>query len=228
MSMPDVDTKVRNELVRLIKYGSEIVRSSTEDYSFESKINAFHKDVKSFQLSTENLLINRFGRGSFYYKHFEKSNVRSRSSVSEYKLLISVQVGILESVLIALDHGLCDDLFYQREIVVLSDMLDQAFAFIEYDLSLAAGIYGRIVLETAIKEFAKSKLPESELNGKFDQLIINLRKNGYIQKPFENSLRANYEIGSWAAHGNEQFLKRKKEENMEFLLFIRDRVLTLT
>lgn len=97
--------------------------------------------------------------------------------------------------------------------------------YIPNKLYLATGTYGRVVLETTIKEFAKEHDIDSKL--KFDQIIINLRIKGLIQKPFENSLRANYEIGSWAAHGNEEFNKLNKNEIKEFLVFIRDKVLTL-
>ncbi|MFC1787533.1 hypothetical protein ACFLY8_05860, partial [Halobacteriota archaeon] len=89
---------------------------------------------------------------------------------------------------------------------------------------LAAGIYGRIVLETAIREFAKKKGIEHD---KFDQIIIKLRQSGIIHKPFENSLRANYEIGSWAAHNDQQFNDLGDNEIKEFLVFIRDKVLNL-
>lgn len=97
---------------------------------------------------------------------------------------------------------------------------------LEHGLNLAAGTYGRVVLETTIKEFAKEHDIDSKL--KFNEIIINLRMKGFIQKPFENSLRANYEIGSWAAHGNEEFNKLTKTEIKEFLVFIRDKVLTLS
>ena len=87
-----------------------------------------------------------------------------------------------------------------------------------------AGIYGRIVLETSIKEFAKKNNIHEK---KFDQIIIKLRQNNIIQKPLENSLRSNYEIGSWAAHGNTKFQDLSNNEIREFLTFIRDKVLTL-
>jgi len=62
---------------------------------------------------------------------------------------------------------------------------------------------------------------------KFDQIIIELRKMGLIQSPFEIALRSNYKIGSLAAHGNQEFLNLSENEIKEFLSFIRDKVLTL-
>jgi hypothetical protein len=143
-----------------------------------------------------------------------------------YDMLIQKQIGVLAAALDALQCGLIDDIFYQREIIVFSDMLDQAFEFLSYKLNLAAAMYGRVVLESTIKEFAKKNNINSD--EKFDQIIINLRKNELIHKPLENSLRANYEIGSWAAHADEKFNDLSLSQINEFLTFIRDKVLTLS
>lgn len=108
-------------------------------------------------------------------------------------------------------------------------MLKQAEEFLEKKNRIAAAIYGRIVLETTIIEFAKKKgVPvETKKEKQFDKLIITLRKEGHIHQPFENSLRANYNIGSLAAHANEEFNRLSDSEIREFLSFIRDKVLTL-
>ena len=110
--------------------------------------------------------------------------------------------GVLEYVHGAIEKGLTEDLFYKREILILSNLLEQANEFLEKGFKLAAGIYGRIILETTLKEFAK----KNNIQGKnFDQLIIKMRQGNIIQKPLENSLRGNYAIGSWAAHGSKEF-----------------------
>ena len=49
-----------------------------------------------------------------------------------------------------------------------------------------------------------------------------------IHEPFENSLRANYKIGSLAAHGDDGFSKFSESEIREYLAFVRDKVLTLS
>ena len=76
-----------------------------------------------------------------------------------------------------------------------------------------------------IKEFSKKNDIDSNL--KFDQIIIKLRQNGFIHQNLETSLRANYLIGNWAAHGDEKFNKLSNNEIKEFLVFIRDKVLNL-
>ncbi|MCC4768400.1 hypothetical protein FXW07_17795 [Methanosarcina sp. DH1] len=234
MSSNNIDYKVKAELLRLIKQGSRISGLTIEHYSPGDTYNnyaLFNKDLKNFQLSAENLLINRFGTESLYYKYFMKaSNFTKLDNITDTyhnkQYMIHSQIGILESILNALENGLTDDLFYERELVVFSDMLKQAYTFLDIHLKYAAAVYGRIVLETAVREYTKVKLPDSDYSLKFDQLIINLKKSGIILQPFENSLRANYGIGTAAAH-NDKFEKYSENEIKEYLNFIRDRVLTL-
>ena len=188
-----------------------------------------YTDIKRFQTGAENILRLRFGNHSEYYKQFLATyNMKfsERGDVAYYtSSIIQVQTGILEAVSDALKSGLIEDIFYQREVLVFSDMLNQAFEFLNLKLDLAAAVYGRVVLEITIKEFAKKN--DIDSNQKFDQIIINLRTNELIHKPLENSLRANYEIGTWAAHGDEKFNKLTSSQINEFLSFIRDKVLTL-
>lgn len=113
-----------------------------------------------------------------------------------------------------------------------SDLLNQAHELLDQNLRIAAAIYGRIALETTIKEYGRKEGIEEVNNkdisdAKFDQVIIKLRKEDCIRQPFEDSLRANYRIGSYAAHGNEEFEDYSDSEIREYLSFIRDKVLTL-
>ena len=140
-----------------------------------------------------------------------------------------VQVGILQAALDALNRGLTKDLFYEREVIVFSDLLDQAYEFLANQSTyLAAGVYGRIVLETTIREFAKLKLRENySPEMKFDQIIIKLKKERYISEIIENRLRDYYKIGSHAAHNDEEFKDYSKKDLKDFLTFVKDNVLTL-
>jgi hypothetical protein len=215
------------KLSALIKDGREIV-SNISRHRFEYS-NTEHINIKKFQLSAENALELRFGLTSRFYTEFMNTYNASSNQVKTsdfYTRQIQRQIGILGAALDALQLGLVDDLFYQKEILVFSDMLNQAFEFLNYKLDLAAAMYGRVVLESTIKEFAKKNNVNSD--EKFDQIIINLRKMELIHKPLENSLRANYEIGTWAAHGDEKFNSLTSSQINEFLAFIRDKVLTLS
>lgn len=211
-----------------------IIREFSELIKVGNGINSYsitNQKRKYFQTTAKNLIRIRFGTDSPFYKEFldtynHKSSQGRYSTENRYHLsLIGLQTGVLASIHHALKNGLTDDLFYQREILVFSDLLEQSFEFLDNGLNLAAGIYGRVVLETTIKEFATEKGIDSDL--KFDQLIIKLRQENIINSPFEISLRANYKIGSLAAHGNEEFPKLTENAIKEFLVFIRDKVLTL-
>lgn len=223
------DQKITNTLNELIEEGHKLY-SLLYSYRAVGHIGnnlLMCRRAKRWAGGASNLLKVRFGEKSDYHRDFLDSfNVDKEAEITEFcKENVMRATGVLEYVRDALSTGLTEDLFYKREIVVLGDVLEQAYEFHKNGLFVASGIYGRIVLETVIKEFAqKSKI---NTNQKFDAIIIELRKKELIHKPFENSLRSNYEIGSWAAHGDTKFNELTKNEIKEFLNFIRDKVLTL-
>ena len=213
------DEKIITKLDEIIEEGREIAR----------RVGFNDRSAKKFQISAKNLLKIRFGSDSIYYNEFlntYKIKPRRGETYSDVNhRLVRLQTGVLEAVLDALKNGLTDDLFYQKELLVFSDLLEQAFEFYEKGITLATGIYGRIVLELTIKEFANKNGINS--NMKFDQIIIKLRQKDIIHQNLETSLRANYLIGNWAAHGDEKFNELDNKEIKEFLVFIRDKVLNL-
>lgn len=229
------DQIIIKKLEELISEGNNlatVLQMSDDDNVYWNK--EYYQKSAKWEGSSLNLLKLRFGVRSDYYKQFFGAINRTypdkygqKSDIQYVKENINVANGVLEYVYDALKLGLTDDLFYKKEILILSDLLDQAYEFLDSGLELASAIYGRIVLETTIKEYT-SKNNVKDVEGlKFDQLIIKLRKSGIIQQPFEISLRANYKIGSWAAHGDEEFEKLPSNEIKEFLNFVRDKVLTL-
>lgn len=157
MPLSAEDTKVANELSRLLKKSTEFRTDSIDPIEYNR-----------FQMLAENILEIGFGANSIFYKRFLDSY---NSTSLPYELnnprsifikKMPVQVGILQAASDALNSGLTKDLFYEREMIVFSDLLDQAYEFLENQSTfLAAGVYGRIVLETTIKEFAKLKLREN-------------------------------------------------------------------
>lgn len=228
MPLSAEDTKVADELSRLVRMGSKIKRKTLDNHVYVDLIEFHH-----FEMSAENILEIGFGANSIHYKRFLGAckfiPYPNRSQKQFYVYMIDIQIGILKATLDNLKKGLTKDLFYEREMIVFSDLLDQAYVFLEnQNTFLAAGVYGRIVLETAIREFAKLKLRESyNPEMKFDQIIIKLRDGGFILKTFEERLRSYYTIGSDAAHNSEDFKKVSKKELNNFSTFIKDNVLTL-
>lgn len=133
--------------------------------------------------------------------------------------------GILESVYDCIKDGFIDDLFYKQELILFNDLLEQGKEFLNKNQLLPAAIYGRIVLETTIKEYARKN---DIIEDSFEKTIQKLKKENHITLPFEQALRANYSIGTSAAHYKEDFKKMTKDEISFFITFIQDRVLTLT
>ncbi|MHB8103699.1 MAG: hypothetical protein ACYDEF_16430 [Methanosarcina sp.] len=221
MHLSTDDTKVANELSRLVD----------ENYNKIKDINPI--EHSRFQMSAVNILEIGFGVNSSFCKHFMQSYEMTFSLMDDpreqIKQKMFVQIGILQAALDALNRGLTKDLFYEREMIVFSDLLGQADEFLENQRTyLAAGVYGRIVLETTIRELAKLKMSENyNPEMKFDQIIIKLRDGGFILKTLEERLRSYYTIGSDAAHDSEDFKKYSKKQLNDFLTFIRDNVLTL-
>lgn len=226
------NSKLIEELDSLIKEGIALKNNLLEDsmssygsFKVISWNRQYYQDAERWKMRTMNILNLRFGNNHPYLKEFESAICTHYQYGGKYcKENVGNALGILEATKDALEKGFTEDLFYQREVVLLADLLDQAYEFLEKGFDLAATIYGRVVLEMVIKEFAsKNGIKEKD----FEQTIISLRKSGLIIQPLEQSLRANYAIGSAGTHNKEEFTKITKQDIKSFLDFIRDKVLTL-
>ena len=226
------NTNIISKLKELISTGQFLSEKLWSESSTEHSLSLYlsvnrkyFEKAAMWRGSCLNLLKLRFGENSDYYQDFFKRiNEHFKNSGEFYRENVSKATGVLGYILEALEGGLTEDLFYQRELLIFSDLLKQAYEFLDNGLRNASAIYGRIVLEITIREFAAKNNIESN---SFDQLIIKLRIENIIHQPFETSLRANYKIGSLAAHGKEEFKKILDSEIKEYLNFIRDKVLTL-
>jgi len=221
------DEQIIKKLSDLIKGGNKL-----KEGLYYEKSGYLHRNISYYQECARwrgtciNLLKLRFGTDSTYLKDFlsEIDNVSEREGGKFHRENVGQATGVLEYVLDALKSGLTEDLFYKKEILVFGELLEQAYEFLEKRLGLAAAIYGRIILETTVKEFAKKNgIDEKD----FEQVIIKLRQKDTIQKPFETALRSNYQLGSMAAHGDKKFANYSNNSIREYLDFIRDKVLTL-
>jgi len=222
------DNKVLIELEELIKTGKSLGTKLDTLFHVDNNYgnnDSFIPASRKWEHFTVNLLKLRFGKNSEFLENFINALGSKSKKAEYYKENVNVATAVLEYIYDSLSKGLTDDLFFQREMVLFGDMLKQADEFLRQKLPIAAAIYGRIILELSIVEYGVKHGITDRMN--FDQLIINLRKNGAIHEPFEVSLRANYKIGSLAAHGDPEFSKLSDSEIREFLSFIRDKVLTL-
>ena len=222
------DKKIIKKIEGLIKIGKQIageLHSFPYEYSsYKRKNQKYYREARKWEGIISNLLEVRFRANSKYSKDFLSALSTRQDSGDYYKENMELAIGVLEYIYDALKEGLTEDLFYQRELLIFSDLLQQAYEFLDKGLKDAAAIYGRIVLEITIREFAsKNNIQDSS----FDQLIIRLRTEKIIHQPFETSLRANYKIGSLAVHGKEEFKNISNIEIKEYLNFVRDKVLIL-
>jgi hypothetical protein len=198
------------------------------DYVDNDFLNSFIR----WQSDAYNVLDLRFTRNSPQFTRFLSSfsmdylKTRSSINISNIEEDLARANGVLTWIVNSLKEGFVDDLFFKKELEVFSSMLDQAYEFQKNNLLIAAAVYGRVVIEVTLREFYEIKVGKT-FAGKFDPLIVDLRGRGYITKPFEGSLRANYGIGNQAAHNDPVFSKLTGKDILEFLNFIRDKVLIL-
>ncbi len=223
------DDKIKLELKDLIDEGVKIcsnISTFNQTQISSSLSNESRKaSIRKWEYRALNLLKLRFGINSDFYKNFSNS-IKTKSDTNEYyRENVDLATKTLEFILYSLEHGFTEDLFYKHEMILFGDMLNQAFEFLKLGHKLAAAIYGRIILDLTIIEFADKNGIDTKR--KFNEIIIDLRKGGFIHEPFENSLRANYKLGSLAAHGDEKFNEFSITEIREYLSFIRDKVLVL-
>lgn len=137
MALSGDETKVADELSRLLKMGLE--------FRPDNSINPI--EFNQFQTLGENILELGFGVNSVFYKRFSSSYgiVLMPYEIGDPRLIskkrLPVQIGALQAALDALNRGLTKDLFYEREMIVFSDLLDQAYTFLENESTyLAAGV----------------------------------------------------------------------------------------
>lgn len=223
------DSEIMKKVEKLISKGKELSNElySHRHYHWSSYNEIIDKhliDLTKWKEDCLNLLKLRFGGSSYSNNFKERLCIEYQNSGEFYKENVSEAVAVLMSLKEAFEEGLTEDLYYQKEILLFGDLLKQAEEFFDKKFDLVATIYGRIILETTIKEFAvKNNIDEND----FEQNIIALRKAGLITQTFEHSLRSKYALGSAATHNKQEFDKISRGEIKEFLSFIRDRVLTL-
>jgi len=232
------DEKFITALSELISDGFSILNSLTFGPILNKGSIKLYDDeriqIVRFEMFAESILKTRFGVNSTIYANFVNfSNKLYADNHTDryhmYKNIVEVQVGILQAALDALNSGLTEDLFYQNEIVIFSDLFDEALECYKHQKYLTVGVYGRIIIETVVREFAKLKLSEADYVSckSFEEIVIKLRKNDFILQPLEENLKTNYKVGSHAAHNDEEFKKYTKREWEKFLNFIQYDVLTL-
>jgi hypothetical protein len=189
--------------------------------------------VAEFKATGKHILKIVFGMDSDFYKEFMKLD-NDNSDINLQK-----QAGVLEAAIKVLRLGLLEDMIFQNDKVVFSDILTEAKECLKNQRYIIVGVYGMIIIESVVKEYAKLKLskddydecnkPRSTNSDKFHKTIQKLENKNIIYQNVASSLISNYNIGSHAAHNDNEFQEKysNKREMEKLLKFIENEVLSL-
>jgi hypothetical protein len=192
-----------------------------------------NEDVTKFKTNGEHLLKLRFRSDSVFYKNFLKYDNSNDNSN------IQAQVGVLESALYVLNRGLVEDVIFQNDKMVFTDILAEAKECYKNQKFLLVGVLGRIIIESIVREYAKLKLSQEDYeectknkntnSHKFETTLQTLEQKGKILSNFAVIIRANYKIGTLAAHNDDIFTRdyATNKEMKKYLTFIENEILTL-
>jgi len=193
---------------------------------------------KKWELSCFNLLRNYFGETHHFFKEFKDAINKTvifyhplhekRTTVIPYsKFNIATALACLSYINEETNMGLILNAKSVYEASLFSNLLDQAFGLIEMNYLPAAAIYARLIIENKIKDTCilnKIDVPEKS---KIADLLVRLREKQIIDLPTERVIQSKYDIGTYAAHGKEEFKKYGKKEILDLLEYTRDKILTL-
>ena len=231
-----------DRIQKLIKEGCALEKvcpsvDELQDHELDLSLDAKYTE---WATSTTNFLRFSFGLNHFFverfskianlkytYKYIESNGSGFEKEIYCYKEKMSRLCGVLMSIKKEAELGFIEDATFLHKKESLSDILEDAFVLLEQDYNLASAIYGRIILENSIKELCRLKEIPMDKNEKFSSMLNKLRQKTIIDLPQERSYQAQYDIGSFAVHGKEEFNKKTKKDIMNMLNFIRDNVLQL-
>jgi len=228
-----------NRLDQLVEEGSELVSQSRrvrEIQPLNQDLNYFVK-AHTWWLSCANLLRSFFGESHPFYTNFIRSNggwgVRTgpssenRQPIEYPKEDIAKSYAVLIYVKQEFTLGLVADAQHLYEANLFSNLLEQAFELANKDYYIGAAVYSRLIIENFINDLCRIKEVKLEEKDKMPQKLFKLRDKNVIDLPTERLIQGQYDIGTYAVHGMEEFKNYTKEKIIYMLEIIRDRILTI-
>ena len=85
-------------------------------------------------------------------------------------------------------------------------------------------------LSSQMVNYLKKKAKEEKIKIdaiKGNMIKFKLRKKGVFDLPVERLIQGKYDVGSYAVHGKEEFNKYSKEEMIDLLQTVREKILTI-
>lgn len=233
---------IKTRLDELIKGGKELL----EIMPPVDRVEPMRQDTdliikyRTWVLSCLNLIRNSFGPKHYFFDHFKKAITKGwvvtqpvgkteKHTVKQPIFYCSENVAKAYAVLLyikkEIELGLVSDVRHLYESNLFSNLLEQAFELLKKGYKPASAIYGRLVIENAIRGLCD--LNNIQQKDKVSEMLVELRKLGIIDLPQERVIQAKYGIGSMAAHGDQEFSRYSDEDIKEMLEFIRDKILII-
>ena len=195
-----------------------------------------HVKCHKWDLSCKNLLRNQFGTEHHFYKNFYNSidskwelplKNGGKQCIEYPKETLAKAYAVLTYVKEEFELGLVADAKHLYEADLFSNLLEQAYELAENGYTVASAVHGRLIIENFINDLCRIKEVELEEKNKLPQKLVKLRKKDVINLPLERTIQAQYDIGTFAVHGLEDFNKYNGEKIKNFLNTIRDNILTI-
>jgi len=123
--------------------------------------------------------------------------------------------------------GLVADTKHLYEADLFSNLLDQAFELAEKGYLVGSAGYCRLIIENFINDLCRVKKVELDEKDNLPRKLTKLRKKGVFDLPVERLIQGKYDIGTYAVHGKEEFNRYSKEEIIDLLQTVRDKILTI-
>lgn len=232
--MSTIDENFIEELNEIIRIGENLsypIQPTGSLMAFEL-FTPRNTSVTKFKTTGKHLLEIRFGINSEFYKTFLKYDNDDNPN-------IQAQTGVLQSALDVLNRGLVEDVIFQNDKMIFTDILAEAKECYKNQKFLLVGVLGRIIIESIVREYAKLKLSQEDYeectknkntnSHKFETTLQTLEQKGKILSNFAVIIRANYKIGTLAAHNDDIFTRdyATNKEMKKYLTFIENEILTL-
>lgn len=229
--------KFLERLDSLIKEGRELANKSlpVRDYDPLGYDIPHYVKCHAWWLSCLNLIQSFFGADHHFYTNFENAN-------GEWKKVISKDVkqpvrypkedmasayAVLSYIKNEFELGLVADAKHLYEADLFSNLLDQAFELAEKGYLVGSAVYCRLIIENFINDLCRVKKVELDEKDKLPQKLTKLRKKEVFDLPMERLIQGKYDVGTYAVHGKDEFNKYSKEDIIDLLQTIRDKILTI-
>lgn len=194
-----------------------------------------HVKCHAWWLSCLNLIQSFFGADHQFYTNFENASgkwkkVSSKGASQGIRYPredMAKAYAVLQYIKDEFELGLVADARHLYEADLFSNLLDQAFELAEKGYLVGSAVYCRLIIENFINDLCRVKKVELDEKDKLPQKLTKLRKKGVFDLPVERLIQGEYDVGTYAVHGKEEFNKYSKEDIIDLLQTIRDKILTI-